>query len=509
MTDFLSQDWWKTATLQDVKAKIAAECEINARNEAGLSPLIMAASFTADPKIIAELIKAGADLNAKDWLVGSVLANAAKNNSNPEIIKTLLECGAAVNEEDINDEMTPLMFAAKYNPNPEVIKTLIEAGADVLARDTYNNTAADYFERTEEYPEIKEILSAKENKDFTEKQILEKDTNIVLNGKDKEYFSRFLSEYLTPREERLLRMHFGIGTDRQYTFNEIGNKFKVTGERVIQIVAKAFRKLQQPEIWKKIEFLPYWGTSKEEEFLRWMHLNLFNKSRHVEQFLKTGFSFLDTEFGRLRENYLLMIQGECVQTEQFTVSLMQSILNSNDGYILLFNTMDFRNLTLTVFDDFPADDDISLVGSRLSKDRILKRNLTVMKPKLFSNSLSCWLKNKKYEHLQNKRLLAIFASLPKYLATNEQDFVIKLKELAKTIDVPIVYLQEYNIIDYDYADVIVKLDAVNNYQEPIEISISKQQPVKQIIRANEGNLKYCKKLKDCKGLWFYEEKNEE
>lgn len=70
-------------------------------------------------------------------------------------------------------------------------------------------------------------------------------------------------------------------------------------------------------------------------------------------------------------------------------------------------------------------------------------------------------------------------------------------------------LCKYNIIDYDYADVIVKLDAVNNYQEPIEISISKQQPAKQIIRANEGNLKYCKKLKDCKGLWFYEEKNEE
>ena len=55
--------------------QIAAGVEVNARNETGSSPLIMAASFATDPNIITELLDAGADLNAKDWLTGSVLAN--------------------------------------------------------------------------------------------------------------------------------------------------------------------------------------------------------------------------------------------------------------------------------------------------------------------------------------------------------------------------------------------------------------------------------------------------
>ena len=49
---------------------------------------------------------------------------------------------------------------------------------------------------------------------------------------------------LTPREERILRLRFGIGTDRDYTLAEVGRMFNVTRERIRQIEAKALAKLK-------------------------------------------------------------------------------------------------------------------------------------------------------------------------------------------------------------------------------------------------------------------------
>ena len=51
---------------------------------------------------------------------------------------------------------------------------------------------------------------------------------------------------LTPREERVLRKRFGIGLPTDYTLNEIGKEFRVIGERIRQIEAKALRKLKHP-----------------------------------------------------------------------------------------------------------------------------------------------------------------------------------------------------------------------------------------------------------------------
>jgi RNA polymerase primary sigma factor len=50
---------------------------------------------------------------------------------------------------------------------------------------------------------------------------------------------------LSPREERILRMRFGIGMDRDHTLEEVGRTFNVTRERIRQIEAKALKKLQQ------------------------------------------------------------------------------------------------------------------------------------------------------------------------------------------------------------------------------------------------------------------------
>ena len=51
---------------------------------------------------------------------------------------------------------------------------------------------------------------------------------------------------LTPREERIVRMRFGLGMNGDHTLEEIGQQFSVTRERIRQIEAKALRKLKHP-----------------------------------------------------------------------------------------------------------------------------------------------------------------------------------------------------------------------------------------------------------------------
>ena len=63
---------------------------------------------------------------------------------------------------------------------------------------------------------------------------------------------------LTPREERVLRMRFGIGMNTDHTLEEVGQQFSVTRERIRQIEAKALRKLKHPSRSRKLRsFLDY------------------------------------------------------------------------------------------------------------------------------------------------------------------------------------------------------------------------------------------------------------
>jgi RNA polymerase primary sigma factor len=57
---------------------------------------------------------------------------------------------------------------------------------------------------------------------------------------------------LTPREQRILRMRFGIGDTADHTLEEIGKEFGVTRERIRQIEAKALEKLRQPARARKL-----------------------------------------------------------------------------------------------------------------------------------------------------------------------------------------------------------------------------------------------------------------
>ncbi|APG62747.1 RNA polymerase sigma factor RpoD [Sphingorhabdus lutea] len=67
----------------------------------------------------------------------------------------------------------------------------------------------------------------------------------------KETVTRVLAS-LTPREERVLRMRFGIGMNTDHTLEEVGQQFSVTRERIRQIEAKALRKLKHPSRSRKM-----------------------------------------------------------------------------------------------------------------------------------------------------------------------------------------------------------------------------------------------------------------
>jgi RNA polymerase primary sigma factor len=87
--------------------------------------------------------------------------------------------------------------------------------------------------------------------DFIEDKnaILPLESAIQLNLK--ETTTRVLAS-LTPREERVLRMRFGIGMNTDHTLEEVGQQFSVTRERIRQIEAKALRKLKHPSRSRKL-----------------------------------------------------------------------------------------------------------------------------------------------------------------------------------------------------------------------------------------------------------------
>ena len=63
---------------------------------------------------------------------------------------------------------------------------------------------------------------------------------------------------LTPREEKVLRLRFGLEDGRSRTLEEVGREFNVTRERIRQIEAKALRKLRHPSRSRKLkDYLDY------------------------------------------------------------------------------------------------------------------------------------------------------------------------------------------------------------------------------------------------------------
>jgi RNA polymerase primary sigma factor len=88
--------------------------------------------------------------------------------------------------------------------------------------------------------------------DFIEdKKVLSPGDAVVNFGLSEQ--TRSVLRTLTPREEKVLRMRFGIGEKADHTLEEVGRDFDVTRERIRQIEAKALRKLRHPSRSKKLK----------------------------------------------------------------------------------------------------------------------------------------------------------------------------------------------------------------------------------------------------------------
>ena len=88
--------------------------------------------------------------------------------------------------------------------------------------------------------------------DFIEDRQVVSPSDAVINLNLKEQTASVLKS-LTPREERVIKMRFGVGDGSEHTLEEVGQNFAVTRERIRQIEAKALRKLRHPSRSRKLK----------------------------------------------------------------------------------------------------------------------------------------------------------------------------------------------------------------------------------------------------------------
>ncbi|MBR3676095.1 MAG: ankyrin repeat domain-containing protein [Alphaproteobacteria bacterium] len=162
--NFLDENWWKTATVEDVKAEIAKGADVNARDDFGETVLMYASLWSKDPKLIQSLIDSGGSINVSAKNGRTALMNAITNN-NIEMVKMLIIHGANVNSK-LDNGNTALMFATDCNCNPDIIKLLIQHNADVKVTDNEGRTP---------------LISAVDRDGFGNLDII---TNLVKSGAD-------------------------------------------------------------------------------------------------------------------------------------------------------------------------------------------------------------------------------------------------------------------------------------------------------------------------------------
>ena len=123
--NFLNKDWWKTATIEDVKKELKNGANVNAASDNDTTALMHAAIFNQNPEVIKTLIDEGADVNAKNKDGSTALMFAASSQKNPDAVKALLKAGADANVID-NDGNIAAVFAA-LNKNPEIHSLILQA----------------------------------------------------------------------------------------------------------------------------------------------------------------------------------------------------------------------------------------------------------------------------------------------------------------------------------------------------------------------------------------------
>ena len=123
-----TEDYFKTATLEEVTACLDTGVDLNARDDAGATPLHRAVENTENPNVFKVLLNAGANPNARDNNKWTPLHYAVALGKNTGVIEILLNAGADI-EAQSKDKQTPLFLAVLFK-RPAAIKVLSEAGAD-------------------------------------------------------------------------------------------------------------------------------------------------------------------------------------------------------------------------------------------------------------------------------------------------------------------------------------------------------------------------------------------
>jgi len=116
-------------------------------------------------------------------------------------------------------------------------KTLKECFTDRQLEGFKNTT----FETKIEEKDLKKLINPIKSHEV---KVIEKDVQLSLN--------EIFSKYLTAREEKILRMRFGIGLNTNHTYEEIGLEFSLARERIRQIEKRALGKLKHPNIINKL-----------------------------------------------------------------------------------------------------------------------------------------------------------------------------------------------------------------------------------------------------------------
>ena len=135
-------------------------------------------------------------------------------------------------------------------------KNNIKLDMDIDNKDFWYRIAKNknnYLIRQKVYKNSKDAIF--KSVDLSNAKKLESDLNldeVVAKNQLKEKITKVLST-LTPREERVIRMRFGIGLNTDYTLDEVGLQFSVTRERIRMIEAKALRKLKDPSRTKELK----------------------------------------------------------------------------------------------------------------------------------------------------------------------------------------------------------------------------------------------------------------
>mgnify|MGYP005694926141 CR=1 FL=1 len=150
-----------------------------------------------------------------------------------ETINKLVRTGRQMLHE-IGREPTPEELAAKLQMPLEKVRKVMKIAKEPISLETPIGD--------EEDSQLGDFIEDKN-------AVLPLDSAIQENLK--ETTTRVLSS-LTPREERVLRMRFGIGMNSDHTLEEVGQQFSVTRERIRQIEAKALRKLKHPSRSRKL-----------------------------------------------------------------------------------------------------------------------------------------------------------------------------------------------------------------------------------------------------------------